>query len=677
MNRSLCLLTALFLTACAASESSDTESSGTIAFLDTGADLSQPEHFFDFPFPSDIRLTAAGTPDMTGFPNPKKVAVVSQFLSVVGNRKAFPVVPVGYFRFNAGISNQDAENVIPASKDSPVLLVDVDEKSPERGRLFPTVAATPAADDFAPEHLLAVAPRPGFILSAGRQYAFVVQRSFGDENGKPLGVPYTLRQLRDGKRPSGSHGKDLVSLYAPLWATLKLVGIPAAQVAAATVFTTGDVVADMAAMSDAIVKKYSIEITDLHIDPVDGADHDRYCEFIGKVSYPQFQTGKPPFNTGGLFVYHDGVPELQRQEVAPITITLPKTPMPAAGYPLMVYFHGSGGVSGAVVDRGRFIVALGMNELGKGPAYVLAPFGIAAAGSALPVNPERVPGAGETEYLNLGNVAAFPDTFHQGALEQRLFIKALKDLTIPQSALAACTGPTLPAGATAFKFAPEKLVAQGQSMGGMYTNMIGAIEPRIKAVVPTGAGGYWSYFILKTSLIEGADKLLGLLLNTKSKLTFMHPVMSLMQIAWESVDPIVYMPRLARDPLPGHPVRPIYEPVGKGDSYFPTVLYDAVALAYHHQEMGDEIWPSMQEALKLDGLDGIIPYPVRNNSKSLGGVAYTGAIVQYEGDGEYDPHALYTQLDTVKYQYGCFFDTFLRTGTATILKPKPLGSACE
>jgi hypothetical protein len=214
-------------------------------------------------------------------------------------------------------------------------------------------------------------------------------------------------------------------------------------------------------------------------------------------------------------------------------------------------------------------------------------------------------------------------------------------------------------------------------MGGMYTNMIGAVEPRAKAVLPTGAGGYWSHFILITTLIPNvAAKVGNLLLGTSAKLTFMHAGLHLFETASEVVDPIVSTPRLARRPLPGHPVRPIYEPVGEGDSYFPEQTYDAMATAYGHREAGNIIWPSMQDALKLEGRDGIVSYPVSNDLMSEGGMPYTGMVVQYKGDGVYDPHALYSQLDAVKYQYGCFFSTFLQTGIATVPAPAPLGTPC-
>jgi hypothetical protein len=670
-------------------------SPGNAAAFDLGADLTVPDHFYDFPYPSDLRLTAKGTPDLTGLPYPTFLQTIASLKQVAMEHPGFPVVPVAYFRFAAPLPALDAAKVIAADKASPILLVDVDPASSQRGALTPVVATTPPSDGWVSDNTLTAAPRPGFVLYPKRKYAFVVMKSLGDADGKPLASPAGLDALKAGHAPAGAQGAAALALYQPLWDTLKSLGVDAAQVAAATVFTTGDVVAETADLATALSAKYTITLQGLKVDPDDGAAHPRYCELVGKVTYPQFQQGTPPFDQGGTFDFSDGgLPAKQRDEDAPITLTLPNGQMPAAGFPLVMYFHGSGGLSSAVADRGTWHPetdvtkcpssgldtwngVTGCNTKGEGPAHVLAPFGFAMAASALPVNPERVPGAGETAYLNLNNLAAMRDTFRQGIVEQRLFLDALAQLSIPPATLAACAGVSLPPGATAYKFDAKNVLAQGQSMGGMYTNLISAVEPRIRAALPTGAGGYWSHFILITPLIPDiAAKVGTVLLGTQAKLTFLHPGLHLFQTAAEAIDPMVSMPRLARRPLLNHPVRPIYEPVGKGDSYFPTETYDAMALAYGHKEAGDVVWATMQEALKLAGKDGLVGYPVLDELTSEAGGKYTGVVVQYEGDGVYDPHAIYSQLDAVKYQYGCFFSSFLKTGKATVPAVAPLGTAC-
>ena len=671
----------------------------TVAF-DVGAALGDPDHVFDFPYPSDLRLSPAGTPDMSGFPNRSKLAIITDLIPEAAERKGYPVMPVGYFRFSDDVSAHDAETVIAASPASPVLLLDVDPKSDERGRLVPAVAHTFPPDDYTGEHLLGVAMRPGFVLRARRTYAFVVLRALNDAAGKPLGVPAALATLAAGKIPDGARGAELAKLYAPLWETLKLKGVDPASVAAATVFTTGDVVQDLFDLSSKVLASRKVAIENLHVDPDDGAKHPRFCEIVGTVTYPQFQQGTPPYDAQGTFAYGaDGLPIEQRKEVAPITLTLPKGTMPDKGYPLVTYFHGSGGLSSAIVDRGTWrpesdkakcpLVPAqldpldvwkgtkGCNTKGEGPAHVVAPFGIAMAASALPVNPERLATTDELAYLNLSNLAALRDVFRQGVIEQRLFIEALRTLVIPPDVVASCQGLALPPGAAGYKFAEDPLLAQGQSMGGMYTNLVGAVEPRIKAVVPTGAGMTYSYFVTKSLLFGGLNgKIAVLLASPKAKLTFLHPPLHVLETAAETIDPIVFAARLARDPLPMHPARAIYAPAGKDDSYFPPVIYDAFALAYGHGEAGAVVWPTMQDALALDGRDGLLPYPVKNDRTSLAGATYTGAIVQYEGDGVYDPHAVYSQLDAVKYQYSCFYASFLATGTATIAAPQPLGTPC-
>lgn len=650
---------------------------GTKVVFDLDADLSDPEQFFAAPFPSDLRLGPGGTPDVRGLANPIGVGLIEGLRFAAAQRRGFPVIPVAWFAFTAPMPALDPTSVIAADASSPVLLVDVDPGSPERGRLFPTVATALEADRYTAENVVAVAPRPGIVLHPERRYAFVIRRSLGDAAGRPLGVARAIADLAAGRAPEGARGAAALELFAPLWPALETAGVPASEVAAATVFTTGDVVADTAALSSAVREAYAVTIEGLAIDPDDGADHDRFCELHGTMKLPQFQPGVPPFDTEGLFeIGADGLPELQREEEVPVVVALPKTPMPAKGYPLAIYVHGSGGLSTTVIDRGPQLEPGGPEQKGKGPAYVLAEHGIASAGSALPVNPERLPGASDIEYINFNNLVVLRDTFRQGMLEQRLFLEALRTLVIPKEVAAGCGLPEPPAGAAGYFFDAEKLVASGQSMGGMYTNLVAAVEPRIRAVVPTGAGGFWTFFVLTTKAVDDIPALLGALLGTQAPLSFMHPVLHLGELALEPVDPLVYVPRLARRPLPGHPARPIYEPVGKDDFYFDTATFDAMALAYGNQQAGEEVWPSLQETLALADDAGMAEYPVRRNRTSEEGETYTGVVVQYEADGIADAHYIYAQRDEVKYQYGCFLATFLKNGIATVPAPAPLGTPC-
>jgi len=685
------LLSSAFL-GCSSKSDDPPAASEAKVFFELDADFADETRFWDFPYPSDLRLKD-GAPISSGFPNPLGKKLVDNMRQAAGGRKGFPVVPTGYFHFDAPLAKRVPTDVIAADSKSPIFLVDVDPASPDRGKLTPLVAGTLGTDDYVPTNALGVAPRPGFVLHGNRKYAYVVRKDMGDAQGKPLGVNATFATLASGGAPAGGRGGDAKALYAPLLETLTRLGVAATDVAAATVFTTGDVVAALGAMSDQLVAKYSAKIETLQVDPDDGAAHPRYCELKGTITFPQFQRGKAPFDSEGLFELEGGIPKKQRDETVPFTLSLPKRTMPAGGWPLVLYFHGSGGLSTASVDRGRWRPVTdasvcpdghtdewegkkGCNIKGEGPAHVVAEHGFAMAGTALPVNPERLPGASETAYINLGNLSMMRDLFQQGAIEQRLFLQALLAYSIAPEVVASCTGMALPSTETAHKFTAEPVLAMGQSMGGMYTNIIGAIEPKIRAVAPTGAGGYWSYFITKTPLYSDGAGLVAGLASAGPELDFLHPVLTAFETAVEPADPMVYMPRLARRPLDKHPTRPVYEPAGLGDSFFPTVIYDAMALAYGHKQAGDIVWSSMQDALKLASFDGLAPYPLTDNLKSEAGTPYTGAVIQYKGDGVYDPHALYTQLDQVQYQYGCFFKTYLERGKATIPAPAALGTPC-
>ena len=649
-----------------------TPTPGAKSVFDPGADFSKEGAFFDVPYPSDARLDANGGPDVSAYPNPALI-IIDQFKKIAGQRKGFPVMSIGYFRFDAPLAPRDANAVLPGDKGQPILLMDVDEKSPEKGKLFPVVASTPNPDGYVPEFLLTVSPRPGVLLSPSRKYAFIVRRGANDAAGRPLSASAALEKLAKGESPGGSRAAVLSPLYASLFFTLDAAGIARDDVAAATVFTTGDMVADTAELTKKLVDKYPAALSDYALETIPSLQAAPFCHVTAKIALPQFQKGKPPFDSEGLFEFGpDGLPIKQRDESVSVSITIPKKEMPAAGYPIVVFFHGSGGLARELVDGGT-----------KGdpfevwPGATMAALGFAMAGASLPISPERVPGAKDYDYLNLNNTPAMRDTFRQGIFESRMLITALEKAEISKATLDACTGVSLPAGATSYKVDLKRLSVQGQSMGGMYTNMVGAVDPRIEAAVPTGAGGYWTYFALRTSVLPNAYNLLRLLIGTREEITFMHPALHLIETAWEAIDPITSTPRLARAPLPGHPVRSIYEPVGKGDSYFNTDIYDAMALAYGHPQAGDAIWPSMKTSLDLVGLGQKVEYPVKSNLKGGEGKPFTGIVVQYDNDnGAFDGHGIYRRVEAVRYQYGCFHATYRKNGIGVVPAPAKLGTPC-
>lgn len=667
--RTTAALVAALAAALAAACGDDGAPAATVAFDLDGALAG--DTFWDVPFPSDLRVLPDGRPDLSGYPT-RQSPLAENLLAVAALRRGFPVMPVTYVRFTAPPPPRAIDDVIAPVGPQPVEMFAIASADAELiGKRVPVVAQTLVEDDFAPASLVAIAPLPGVVLAPSTTYAVAIRRSFAPG----FEPPAAFAELVAGRTPAGARGAAAAALYAPLVARL---GADAGDYLVATVFTTGDEVAMLASRTDAIRAAHDAVIADLHVDPVDGAAHDGFCELVGTVTFPQFQRGAPPFDTGGDFVLDaDGVPIAQGTMTVPLAITLPARQMPAAGWPLYQFFHGSGGLSSGVVDLGKTLVVGGEPEVGKGPAWVVARHGIAAVSSALPLNPERLPGADDTEYLNLQNLAAFPYTFQQGVIEQRLLLDAMLALAIPPATVASCAGVSLPVGATTHGFDVQAVVAGGQSMGGAYTNLVSSVEPRLGAVVPTGAGGDWSYMITTTSLVPGARELLAASFGTDAAaFSFGHPALALLAFGWEVADPMAAVPRVAIRPLPGHPHRDIYEPVGYQDVYFPPVLYDAMALAYGNQQAGEAVWPSMHAALAYGDAPDLATYPVAGNLADRDGGTHTGVVVQYRGDGIADPHYLYRQSDEVKHQYGCFLASYLATGVATVPSPAAIDAPC-
>jgi len=655
---------------------------GTAVIFDLDADLGVSAHFYDVPYPNDLRADAQGRTDHSGFPGRAGSRLLRPIAELADARVSSATTPFAYFRFDAPLAARDAADWIVADPAGPILLIGIDAEHRDYARLFPAIASTPPVDNFVPTNLLAVAAPPGVILAPDSTYAFVVLRSLGDAAGAPLGVPDAFARLRAGLVPAGQLGARAAAIYEPLWPALRAAGVDLADVAAATVFSTIDVVGDLAALSDSLRLRHTLSIRDLRVDPDDGATHERFCEIHGETTVPMFQRGTPPYDRDGQFEYgSDGLPIVQAEEVVPLVITLPRTPMPADGFPLVMYFHGTGGTADQAVDRGPVTQPDGPRTPGLGPAHILAAHGFATFAAALPLNPERYTGPlgiSGRPYLNISNLGAYPDTFRQTAIEQRLLLDALVDLEIAPEMIAACGLDAPAVGRDGYAVATDRVYAMGQSLGGQIVSMMAALEPRVVGAVPTGAGGYWSLTVLAAEFAPGipSDFLIASLLGVPEVRDHLHPGLQLVQTAFEVAEPLVFADRQSLRPLPGHAPRSVFQPIAIDDPGFPNVIYNAMALASGNQQAGTPLHPALQEALALADRDGVLPFDVAANGRSLDGVPYTGVVVQYESDEFLDGHHIFAQLDEVKYQYGCFLRSLRDGGPGVVPAPASLDSPC-
>jgi len=99
----------------------------------------------------------------------------------------------------------------------------------------------------------------------------------------------------------------------------------------------------------------------------------------------------------------DDLPMRQTGMSIPLQITLPKQAMPAtAGRCTSSSTARAASRRASSTSAGRPTPVITRSRA-RGPGYVVALHGIAAASSALPLNPERYPGANDYQYLNINN----------------------------------------------------------------------------------------------------------------------------------------------------------------------------------------------------------------------------------------------------------------------------------
>ena len=652
------LLTIATLTAAfAGCGGADPRSPGVLSTFDV-SDGAGP---FQAPFPIAHRVRPDGSLRIADFPNPDDNPWLSQLVDALENdREGFGLNGGIWLPFDGAVDEGrlPADPVASTGADSPVFLVDVSPDSSRYGERVPIeVAFRAEAGLYSPPNLLVVLPYQGVVLERDTTYAVVVRRGLGDAEGKPLFPAEALDALLRGDAPAGPDGAVLAAAFGSLARWLDEEGIAPTDVAAATIFTTGDPLDEMIAWQQQVAASRAPAVTDASLEN----DYDHFCVIRARTSLPVFQRGPKPYfesDEGHLVVDGAGALVEQERDSLDLVFTLPKTTMPDDGFPLVIYTPDAEGGRRQLVDTSA------TDEEGTGPALYYGARGIGALGYSAPLTGERHPdGSGDgTAFWNTANLAAFRGTLRQGILDVTTLVRIAQGVTFDASLC-----PDASSASGTLRYDPNAVVIHGHGAGGVIGGVALALEDAANAAVLSGLGGSWIYGVSLAEPRPGAG-IPGLSKQVRGWLADdrpdrFDPVLTLLQTALESVEVMSWGRVTTTAPLPGRDPRHLLLVQGIPDEDHVPRMVDAYAMSVGLDLIAPEVDADALDDYALVGR-GLLSPPAKGNIDLPGGDV-TAATIQHAPNGS-DGHDVAFGLDEVKYRYAGFVETLVTRGLPTV-----------
>lgn len=568
--------------------------------------------FFGHPWPSHKRMVD-GLPDLSTFPNPAENPLISKFTEEGRKLDGFGTNSPIYFPLNDSIDvSKLPEPQKALSENSPIHLIDIDPTSPYRGERIPLQwAYQDEATNWQPPHFLSLAPVWGFPLRPDTLYAAVLTTDIvlHDE-----GFPefWTNEEIWENV-PDTTMTHNLALLQT--WEHLEY---DRERIASFTIFKTQDPIKDMVNFA------YRIE-TELEAPTLSrwvelGFEAETYTAYDGSLLLPLWQYGQKPYSSvGGGFSFEDGTrPHIFEWEQAQFRISVPTGEMPANGWPVAIYSHGTGGNYASYAN--------GDGDLE--PAKVLAEAGFMGIGISQPIHDDRGTGADPEIYsFNFLNPTSARAMFRQGALDQIYLAKVMSSHS-----------HTFDLGETEIMTDPNTVVYVGHSHGGE----VGAIAlpfigKYIQSAVLSGAGGGLSITLMEREQDAGGLDIQELLRNAinladNEVLDAFHPAVGLVQMLAEVVDPINYARYWYSDDVYwNNTPANVLMTEGMSDAYTPPESIEILAATAGLPIVGAAV--SMNDAHKIKQLGN--PDTVQGNRSTYNGSIITGGLVQYPEDGHF------------------------------------------
>jgi hypothetical protein len=621
--------------------------------------------FWGNPLPSELRRQEDGTLNLEKWPG-EKTELIKMWLTSIDDRvRGWGVSSGAFFPLNAAIDVNSLPTDVSDSLqgESAVQLIDVTVDSKEYGRRFP-VKATFTTDTvpYRPTNLLAVTLMPGFVMRPNTTYAVILTDVIKDTAGQPIG---RSKAFHNALLETKDADAKAVAALKPLIDYVKREKRNTAKIVGATVFTTIDV--DSALVRLATWAE-TLPVPTLENAFVKADEHPDFTVYTTRYLVPQVQTGIKP-GYGRIQWNADKTAPIQKgTQSVRLVISIPKKPMPAAGYPLMVYFHGSGGEYREVIDRGPLPLTGTRPTLpdpppGSGPAAWLGRRGISTLGFDFPLHGDREspPDTSGLKLYNLfGDIDSTIDNFTVAAFEAIYLSRLLETIRVQT-----------PNGEA--KFDVQHLSAMGHSMGSTLGIPISTVSTRYKGFIFSGAGGLLLEVATETTYPVKLRDALQLFLGFEDNqvLDRNHPLLHAFQSLWDFVDPVAKARHVAKEPLPNQNPKPYFLPQGLIDGYFNPGAQTAIGGALGTTIVGEELHPQLPQTLRLDGRGNQPSYPLKNN---LNGV--TAGTVMKKVPFELG-HYIAFDTEDIRSQLACFVLGVGSVDGPKIVAPRALDAACD
>ena len=367
-------------------------------------------------------------------------------------------------------------------------------------------------------------------------------------------------------------------------------------------------------------------------------------------------------------------------------VTIPRTPMPSTGFPLLLYNHGTGGDSSEVYTRGQ-VFADGRQDRTGGPARIVARRGWAAAGMGghfgsehfadyhLGIDPEL------NSYLayNFLNPVAWRSNLQQMVLEEVLFRRLLNALQIDPALCPDAENDSH--NPLHFNTGMEALM--GQSLGSYVAGMQAAVDPDpYQGLILSGAGGSWLEFPFGPTdpvPLQYVVELFGLNFSPIEHLDVWHPVLMLTEMLVGSADNILYTDALIRHPRKSPPDILVIE--GHRDHQVTDNIQRPLLMSLDVDLAGNDQGATRRDSvlwyLQID-CGQQLGLPAAGNRDVAGYGERTDIVVRYDpgDDVEQDGHYVNFQQDAPKHQYGCFLQNLAQGRVPVIVQSGGENDTC-